>query len=499
MAGGQSNVVSVPVRLQIENLKETISQLQSSLKGVKVDSSAYSKMTKELEKASSVLLSLEAQTSKAFTSQNQFNQAEKEITKIEEAVQRTKIQMKGMRFKDLALTDVETKPLEEIEQKINNIKQALADSKKQQVLDWKGTDIDTAFTKQKGHGIDTLATYADVIATVEKELRAARQEAEKTQKALDALNAKKKKDDDTNTLIATAKKKGATIKDVFGENIEKKYFRSSGAYKNKNNFIEYLDQNFKIDKATVDEIKKNNAAKLVEILKGAKTVKTDTDKINTAENTNTMAQNRYAIASAAYNQVAQGQQVIEAAANAADIQIEALNQDLQENQEAILAARRASVDGESAYEAITLQASQMRQTIASCNAEFLKQQRVLNTFNSLKTTITNFMGFTQVLNLVKRAVNEAATHIKTLDNVMTEIAVVTDFSQSDLWGQIDTYSEVAQKYGVAIEGVYEVSALYYQMGLNTEEVMARNAETLKMAKIASLDYATAADYKSYVA
>jgi len=40
---------------------------------------------------------------------------------------------------------------------------------------------------------------------------------------------------------------------------------------------------------------------------------------------------------------------------------------------------------------------------------------------------------------------------------MTSIAVVTNMSQDDLWGQISTYSNIARQYGVAIKGVYEVS------------------------------------------
>jgi RNase adaptor protein for sRNA GlmZ degradation len=67
------------------------------------------------------------------------------------------------------------------------------------------------------------------------------------------------------------------------------------------------------------------------------------------------------------------------------------------------------------------------------------------------------MGFYQVLNLTKRAVKEMVSHITELDAVMTQIAVVTNMSQDDLWGQIGQYSEIARQYGVAIKGVYEVS------------------------------------------
>ena len=77
---------------------------------------------------------------------------------------------------------------------------------------------------------------------------------------------------------------------------------------------------------------------------------------------------------------------------------------------------------------------------------------------------------------------------------MTQIAIVTDFTQNDLWNQISTYSDMAREYGVSIKGVYEVSQLWYQQGLKTNDVMTLTEETLKMAKIAGISYSDAADY-----
>lgn len=112
----------------------------------------------------------------------------------------------------------------------------------------------------------------------------------------------------------------------------------------------------------------------------------------------------------------------------------------------------------------------------------------------MQNAIKQWFGFNEVINLTKRTVNNAVDHIRELDKVMTEIAVVTDMTQDDLWAQIDTYSQIASEYGVATEGVYKVSQLYYQQGLGTAEVMELTTETLKMAKIAGLDYADATDY-----
>ena len=74
------------------------------------------------------------------------------------------------------------------------------------------------------------------------------------------------------------------------------------------------------------------------------------------------------------------------------------------------------------------------------------------------------MGFNQVLNITRNAVREAANHIRELDKVMTNIAIVTNMSQADLWGQIDTYSKMASQYGTTIQGAYEVSQIWYQQG-----------------------------------
>jgi TP901 family phage tail tape measure protein len=104
------------------------------------------------------------------------------------------------------------------------------------------------------------------------------------------------------------------------------------------------------------------------------------------------------------------------------------------------------------------------------------------------------LGFGAILTQVSRMVRQAVAQVKELDAAMTQIAVVTNFTTDQLWGQIDAYMTLAQQYGVTTTGVYQVSQLYYQQGLNTNEVMQMTTETLKMAKIAGLDYAAATDY-----
>lgn len=112
---------------------------------------------------------------------------------------------------------------------------------------------------------------------------------------------------------------------------------------------------------------------------------------------------------------------------------------------------------------------------------------------NLKQSIRHWMSAQQVINIVKDGIRQAYQDIQGLDKAMTNIAVVTDMSIGDLWGKINEYMSIAQQYGVTTQGVYEVSQLYYQQGLSTAEVMAATTETLKMARIAGMGYAEAAD------
>ena len=128
-----------------------------------------------------------------------------------------------------------------------------------------------------------------------------------------------------------------------------------------------------------------------------------------------------------------------------------------------------------------------------------EQQAATNaaTFNKeldqVKSRIQYFLGLNNAINLVKRAIRGAVETIKDLDKAMTETAVVTDFTVSDMWKQLPEYTKRANELGVTTQAAYEAATLYYQQGLNNEEVNALSVETLKMARIAGLDAAEATD------
>ena len=111
----------------------------------------------------------------------------------------------------------------------------------------------------------------------------------------------------------------------------------------------------------------------------------------------------------------------------------------------------------------------------------------------IKSRITHFFGLANAINLARRAMRQAFNAVKELDAAMTETAVVTDFSVGDMWDQLPRYTEAANKLGATTLGAYQTMTLFYQQGLDTNEAFALGTETMKMARIAGLDYADATD------
>ena len=90
-------------------------------------------------------------------------------------------------------------------------------------------------------------------------------------------------------------------------------------------------------------------------------------------------------------------------------------------------------------------------------------------------------------------IHGAIDTITDLDAAMTETAVVTDFSVSDMWGRLREYTDLANKLGATTQGAYETMTLYYQQGLDTKATFELGEETMKMARIAGMDYSEATD------
>lgn len=82
----------------------------------------------------------------------------------------------------------------------------------------------------------------------------------------------------------------------------------------------------------------------------------------------------------------------------------------------------------------------------------------------IESFVKRWFSITAAIDMVEKALHSVVSTVQELDAVMTEIAIVTDKTQADLWGQMASYTAMAEQYAASISGVYEVSQLYYQQG-----------------------------------
>ena len=138
------------------------------------------------------------------------------------------------------------------------------------------------------------------------------------------------------------------------------------------------------------------------------------------------------------------------------------------------------------YESLGISVNTLNSQIETSTEEFKQQSEAAGEVSGLISRIKQFTGLTGAAILMRRALQNAVSTIKDLDEQMTKMAVVTNLKVSDYWKQLPEHTKRANELGMAIKDVYEAETLYYQQGLKTVEVTKLSTSTLKMARIAGL-------------
>ena len=512
--GGQGTSISLPISLEV--LQSSVTNLENTLKNLKPESKAFRELERILKSARAEMDRLQVQASKPFGNQQQFNQTEKTIDKIGEALSRAQITIDRIDFKDLKLTDDQQKTFNAFEQQLKNIQQSVTNFKNELkgelFADVNFTDVLKEIDPQYAS-----RTFDEIIKVVEEKSQAISNTLEKSREKLKKYQATAQIGIDIEAMQSRAANNGSQAEfekkamAALGGNIFEKFFTvdKNDILKFKTNgqeqFVEYLQQQFSLNPQQIEELRKKIGAKailekifatddnqfFIEQLKNAEKANKDYTKEDT--NNKQLIQKSTDVIKI-QEELAQKTDLVNQKEKESAAETDNVTAALQQFIAMALEATRGEKSYSDSLKTGNTELDSFRTTLAQTNTEFLRLQNQRRVFDSIKTGITNFMGFNQVLNLTKRAISEAANHIKSLDTVMNGIAIVTDMTTADLWNQVDAYSKVAQTYGTSIQGAYEVSKIYYQAGYDTADVMTLMNETLKLSKISGLDYATTTDY-----
>lgn len=122
------------------------------------------------------------------------------------------------------------------------------------------------------------------------------------------------------------------------------------------------------------------------------------------------------------------------------------------------------------------------------------QQKLDSSFESMKDRVKQFLSIGAAITGVKQVIQSTFEDIKELDEAFASIALVTDNSVEQMWSYYDEYSQIANELGQSTKDVISSSALYIQQGLGMNEALELSTQTMKMARLAQVDYSDATSY-----
>ena len=116
--------------------------------------------------------------------------------------------------------------------------------------------------------------------------------------------------------------------------------------------------------------------------------------------------------------------------------------------------------------------------------------------NSVKSVLNEFgisLSAAGLANYFKQLISQSWEFYKSLDAALTEISIVSNYSREQVQGLTNDFISLSQKTGMAIDDIAQASVIFFQQGLNTDEVMTMTEVTAQFAKVAGEDVTTAAD------
>lgn len=458
------------VNANIDPIKAAANGLQQAFGKLKLSDSLQSSLDKTFSKLNNEIQNFESLASKGFTNLGDVSKAEKSFIKITDLLEQLKNQSKSI----TGLEPEKFLPKESIE-RVNSLRKSWGDLKK--IAD---------------KGIENNA-----------KIKAQNSEIKKAEQAVQNLTSQYNKLNSENKSLSSSK--GINTKQIneYKTQIEeaRKAQEQLLASGEKKSGAEYqdLEQQVKSANAAIAQLEKTNRSYDTTIQKNKATMNGLKTEISSTNASVTDMKNELTkLQDEAKNPegLAQLRQQLAALKN---INIDEIPTDLEEikqvidnlNSEELKKITQRLKEIDTSAEGVAPAVDKCEDAFDAMKNSAQGLDQTAREVENLHNQILQFFSIGNAVQLFKRAVKSAFDTVKELDATMTETAVVTDFTVSDMWEQLPTYAAEANKLGAAINDLYGSTTLYYQQGLQTEAAMALGIETTKMARIANIEAADA--------
>ena len=477
--------IIIPVGFQFEDISAAVKEAKTKLSSIKIESGIGQQYTKTFSRLEQEIESIQKKAARGVSSQSDIDSIERSLQTVVGYVEKIQSLSGKINFKDVKLTQDQLNTYNQLNRELEKAKINISQFKKEQIKNLFATD--TNFS----------SVLKDQLNITEKSFTSQKQIS-------DALKAQAK------TLQEQTAEREKQLKQEEG-------LRDSLASNNVNDLVSTYGKKtangYVFNRGMADEGRAELLAEFKKFnmdttgLEDASLNKLMASWTSFSNQLNTSIPQAIAASNQALQELKNKQDAVKAAKESLDAAMSAGSYD------ELVAKVKQAEDAEEAYRQAVVQSARatvssmatstnavsdgvekQKQELISLQQQFTTAMSAENLASNLQSSLKQLVGFSAVLIQVRRGIQAAVAQIKELDSAMNGIAVVTDFTTKELWGQIDAYMAMAKQYGVTTTGVYEVSQLYYQQGLDTNDVLAMTTETLKMARIANLDYATTTNY-----
>lgn len=114
--------------------------------------------------------------------------------------------------------------------------------------------------------------------------------------------------------------------------------------------------------------------------------------------------------------------------------------------------------------------------------------------DSIKQLINRYLSFGAILATIKRAATEAFNVLSDLDKAFTEMAVVTNYTNKQIWGFYDAFKGIAEITGFKTAEIASVTAEYLKQGETLQDSLTLTEAAAKAAQVAGIDTADSVRY-----
>ena len=463
MAAMKSTTVKIPVELEL-SLKDISSQITSMKKmlgSIAPNTDLFSNLSKQITVLEKKYKELSITANNSFSTSTQINNFENKLLGLEGGMKTFIDTVKQVNFDDLNLTGDQVKGLTELQNKIDSLSASIDELNKNTIKDLFGGELGkTVRSLGVSEKNEPQKVYKTILQALNNEKNELIQEQnnlnqqiqdgslqERQTQSIDALNDLSKLHQRVSYYYTSGK---------YQPGGQEKVAQKTGEYVEQGLLTE--EEAKQITDATGQQLEQilfdlmQQKRQMIAQLKNEAQGKIDNkqSEIDTEKQRNNLLEQ-------AKSRVAESS----AQANSQWNQLEDAGRALEDYVNKLVEAKLRTMDVSQATEQMDESFDNARSGVQNMRGELDQLSRTAQALDNIKSAVTQWFGFNEVINFAKRQISEAIQVIRDLDSAMTEIAVVTDMTQSDLWAQMDTYKALAQQYGTTIKGVYEVSQLYY--------------------------------------